>query len=192
MAAFLLLVPLGVFATLMLVTSAAISLFVAAGLSLAVVGFDVARGGSVKLLSAGSVLLFAAIGGYVAVIDDRWSGEAVRIAVDAGVLAIVLASLAIRAPFSLQYARERVDAETMRQPGFRRANYVITWAWAAAFMLMLLADILTVYAPRLPVWIGFALAFAARNAAVYFTRWYPQYRRAKYAADQNTPPSARS
>ena len=29
------------------------------------------------------------------------------------------------------------------------------------------------------------IAFAARNSAVYFTRWYPQYRKAKYG----TPPA---
>jgi len=32
-------------------------------------------------------------------------------------LAIALASLAIRLPFTLQYAREMVDAETERLPG---------------------------------------------------------------------------
>ncbi len=48
-------------------------------------------------------------------------------------LAISLLSLAIRRPFTLQYAREVVDAETAALPGFLKANYVITSAWAAAF-----------------------------------------------------------
>ena len=42
-------------------------------------------------------------------------------------------SIAIRFPFTLQYAREVVDAETAVLPGFIKANYIITWAWAAAF-----------------------------------------------------------
>ena len=29
---------------------------------------------------------------------------------------------------------------------------------------------------------GLAIAFAARNTALYFTKWYPQYQRAKFAA----------
>jgi hypothetical protein len=52
---------------------------------------------------------------------------------------------------------------------------------------MLLADSLMIYLPSLPLWIGLAIAFAARNGAVYFTRWYPKYRRAKYASP---PPAA--
>jgi len=96
-------------------------------------------------------------------------------------LAISLASLAIRQPFTLQYAREAVDAETASLPGFLKANYVITWAWSAAFLLMVMANVLMIYVPGLPLWSGIAIAFAARNTAVYFTRWYPKYRRDKQA-----------
>ena len=46
--------------------------------------------------------------------------------------------------------------------------------------MMLVADILMIYAPSLPLWVGVAIAFAARNGAAYFTKWYPQYRRATY------------
>ena len=42
---------------------------------------------------------------------------------------------------------------------------------------MLLADALIIYLPSLPVWVGAGMAFAARNGAVYFTKWYPQYPR---------------
>jgi hypothetical protein len=38
------------------------------------------------------------------------------------------------------------------------------------------------YVPGLPIWTSLAIAFAARNSAVYFTKWYPQYRKAKYGA----------
>jgi hypothetical protein len=34
--------------------------------------------------------------------------------------------------------------------------------------------------PNLPLWSGLLIAFAARNSAVYFTKWYPHYRKAKY------------
>lgn len=187
MATFLILAPFGTFALLTLIASSATSLFAAATLALGIVVWDVVRGGSVKMLPAGTVLLFAAIGCYVTLIDGNWSRSALHLAVDLGVLAIALLSLAIRSPFTLQYAREQVDAETMRLPGFLAANYVITWAWTFAFVLMLLADMLVIFVPGLPLWIGFAIAFAARNAALYFTRWYPQYRRAKYAAEQTAP-----
>ena len=46
---------------------------------------------------------------------------------------------------------------------------------------MVLANVLLIYLPGLPLWAGIAIAFAARNTAVYFTKWYPGYHRAKFA-----------
>ncbi|MGM4887853.1 hypothetical protein AB7813_10925 [Tardiphaga sp. 20_F10_N6_6] len=188
MASFLIIAPFGAFAILMMVSSVAISLFAAAALSLGIVVWDVIRGGSLKMLAAGSVLIFSALGCYITLVDGNWSTVAVRLAVDVGLLSIVLLSLAIRLPFTLQYAREMVDAETLKLPGFMKANYILTWAWAGAFVLMLVADMLIIYMPSLPLWIGFAVAFAARNSAVAFTKWYPQYRRAKYGAVKPAEP----
>ena len=36
------------------------------------------------------------------------------------------------------------------------------------------------YVPGLPIWSSIAIAFAARNSAIYFTKWYPEYRKIKY------------
>jgi len=182
MTIFLILAPYGAFATLMLVTSAAVSLFASAAICLIVIAYDILRGRSIKVLGAGSVILFAALGSYITLIDCNWSTSAVKLTVDAGVFAISLTSLAIRRPFTLQYAREMVDTETAKLPGFMKSNYIVTWAWTAAFLLMVMANVLMIYVPGLPFWSGLAIAFAARNTAVYFTRWYPQHRRAKFAA----------
>jgi hypothetical protein len=179
---FLTLAPYGAFATLMLVTSATTSLFAATSICVAVIAYDRLHGRSIKTLGAGSAILFALLGLYLALTDAAWSVSAVKLTVDSGMLAISLASLAIRFPFTLQYAREMVDAETAALPGFLRANYIITSAWSAAFLLMLMANVLMIYVPGLPLWSGIAIAFAARNTAVYFTKWYPEYRRTRFAA----------
>jgi hypothetical protein len=180
MTIFLILAPYGAFSMLMLLTSAVASLFASAAICLAVIGYDLIRGRSIKLLGAGSVILFGALGGYITLVDTGLSSSAVKLTVDARVLAISLSSLAMRRPFTLQYALEVVDAETAKLPGFMTANYIITWAWTAAFVLMMMANVLMMYVPGLPFWSGLAIVFAARNSAVYFTRWYPQHRRAKY------------
>ena len=185
MTIFLILAPFGSFALLMLVTSAEIALFASAAICLTVIGIDVARGRSVKMLGAGSVAVFSGIGAYVALIDPNLSHSAVKLAADVGVLAISLASLIIRKPFVLQYALEEVDAATAKLPGFMKATYIITWAWTGAFVLMIIGNMLTIYMPGLPLWSGLVVAFAARNSAAYFTTWYPQYRKAKYG----TPPA---
>ena len=126
MTIFLILAPFGSFALLMLVTSAEISLFAAAAICLAVIGIDLYRGRSIKLLGAGCVVVFAGLGAYVALLDPNLSHSAVKLTVDTGVLAVSLASLIIRKPFILQYALEAVDAETAKLPGFLKATYIIT------------------------------------------------------------------
>lgn len=185
MTIFLILAPFGSFALLMLVTTAEISLFAAAAICLAVIGIDLCRGRSIKILGAGSVILFSGLGAYVALIDPLLSGSTVKLSIDIGVLAISLISMTVRKPFVLQYALEEVDAETAEQPGFLKAVYLITWAWNVAFVLMIIGNVLTIYVPGLPLWSSLVTAFAARNSAAYFTTWYPQYRKAKYG----TPPA---
>jgi hypothetical protein len=179
---FLILAPYAAFTLLMLAGSPVASLLAAAAICLLVIGVDVFRGRSVKLLGAGSAILFASLGGCLTLIDPGLSPSALKLAVDCGMLAIALLSLAIRFPFTLQYAREVVDAQTADLPGFLTANYIITVVWALAFLLMLMANLLMIYLPGMPLWSGLAIAFAARNTALYFTRWYPRYRRAKFAS----------
>jgi hypothetical protein len=182
MTIFLILAPFGAFALLMLIASAPVSLFASAAICLAVIGYDLVRGRSIKMLGAGSVILFGALGCYVTLVDPGVSTAAIKLTIDAGVFAISLASIALRFPFTLQYAREAVDPETAGLPGFMKANYIITWAWTAAFLAMMAANVLMIYSPSLPLWSGLAIAFAARNSASYFTKWYPEYRKAKYGA----------
>src|SRR3954469_18710876 len=157
MTIFLILAPFASFAALMLVASVAASLFTGAAIAAAIIGYEVLRGRSVKMLAAGAVIMFSSLGCYICLIDGDWSATEVRLAVDIGTIAIALASIAIRTPFTLQYAREAVDAETMKLPGFLRVNYIISWAWIFAFVLMLIANLATIYVPSLPFWAGLGI-----------------------------------
>ena len=129
---------------------------------------------------------FASVIAWLHLIDPALSDKAVKVAVDGGILAISVGSMLARYPFTLQYALERVHPEIAAMPGFVRANYIITAVWTASMLLMLLANAAILYVPGLPIWIGLAVAFAARNSAIYFTRWYPSYRQLK----QGAPPPA--
>ena len=188
MVVFLILAPFAAFAGLTLIASPAVSLFGAAAVALATIAWDFSRGASIKILATGSAILFLALGLYLTFIDSSWSTPSVRLAVDSGVLVIALLSIMLRYPFTLQYAREVTDDETKKLPGFMRANYIITWAWTVAFLLMVIGNVLTMYIPGLPLWTGLAIALAARNSATLFTKWYPKYRMARLAR-QALPPS---
>lgn len=179
MTIFLILAPFGAFALLILVTSAPVSLFASAAICLAAIVYDLVGGRSIKMLSASCVVLFSALGCYT-LVDPGLSVSAVKLTIDTGIFAISLLSMAFRFPFTLQYALEAVDPETAKMPGFIKANYIITGAWSGAFLAMMIANVLMIYVPGLPLWSGLVIAFAARNSAVYFTKWYPAHRKAKY------------
>ena len=187
MTLFLILAPYGVYAALMLVTSATASLLTAGAVCVATIAFDTLRGRSLKILPAGTAIVFAGVIAWLHLIDPALSDKAVKVAVDGGILIISLGSLLLRYPFTLQYALERVHPEIAAMPGFLRSNYIITIVWSASMLLMLLTNAAILYVPGLPIWLGLAVAFAARNSAVYFTRWYPARLRQKYGAP---PPDA--
>lgn len=191
MTIFLILAPYGVYTGLMLLTSVTASVFAGAAVCLATVAVDVARGRSAKMLAVGSAILFAGIGLYLVFADGTLGTLAVKVSVDAGIFIISLGSMLIRRPFTLQYAIESVPAEIAAMPGFLRANYIITGAWTAATLLMMAANIVLLYVPGLPIWSSLAIAFAARNSALYFTKWYPEYRRIKYDAPHGALPRPR-
>lgn len=190
MTIFLILAPYGVYSFLMLMTSATVSVFAASAICLATIAIDVARGRSVKILAAGSALLFASLGLTLVLFDPKLGSLGVKLAVDIGIFVISLGSMLARRPFTLQYAMESVPAETAAMPGFLIANYIITGAWTVATLLMMAANIVLLYFPGLPVWLGLAVAFAARNSAIYFTKWYPEYRQIKYGAPAGALPEA--
>jgi hypothetical protein len=184
MTIFLILAPYGAFSSLMLLTSATPSLLAATFVCGGTIAFDTWRGRSVKILAAGSAVLFAAIAAYLNVIDPGVSDKAVKLTVDIGIFVISLGSMLVRYPFTTQYALESLPAEIAAMPGFMRANYIITSAWTAAALLMMLANAAILYVPGLPIWLGLAVAFAARNSAVFFTKWYSAHRRTRHAASR--------
>jgi hypothetical protein len=128
----------------------------------------------IKILEGGTFILFAGLTVYAfSVGGATWPIAAVRLCVDGGLLLIVLASIALRRPFTLQYARESATPAQWNNPAFIRANYIITAAWAAAFAVMVVADLILVYLPNLPHSIAIVATILALYSAMKFTTWYP-------------------
>ncbi len=138
-------------------------------------------GRSPKVLEIGTMILFGGLALYAVLVGPTWSIIGVRLRVDAGLLLIVLVSIAIRRPFTLQYAREQVGRELWETPEFIRTNYVISAVWASAFVVMVVADLVLLYAPGLPPRVGIIATILALLGAVKFTSWYPDRMRAPIA-----------
>jgi hypothetical protein len=131
-------------------------------------------GRHVKLLEVGSVLLFGGLAIGALVTGASWSVLEVRLKVDAGLLAIVVASLVFRRPFTMQYAKEQVSESAWRSARFLRTQMVLTAAWGTAFLLMVIADALMLYRPAIPLSVGVVVTVIALAGAFRFTNWYVQ------------------
>ena len=106
-----------------------------------------------KILEIGSVVLFGLLVAYTLLAAPRWTVATVRLAVDGGLLTIVLVSLGIGRPFTLQYARERVPEPIWALPVFFTTNRRITVVWAVAFAVHVAADAAAEYVPAVPLWL---------------------------------------
>lgn len=158
------------------------SLWIAAVVALLVTGWNWARSGSPKLLEIGSVVVFAVLAAFTAAVHRPWSLIAIRLAVDCGLLLIVLFSLAVDRPFTLQYARERAPKEVWSTPLFISINRRITWVWAAAFAALVAAHAAVVFVAGTPHWIDTVVTIAALLGAFRFTAQYPDTARRGAAA----------
>lgn len=147
----------------------------AAVVSAALLMRDWSRTRTVKVLETGTLILFAGLAAYAFLAGTTWSIVGVRLRVDAGLLLIVLVSLAVRRPFTLQYARQTVAPELWTTPRFVRTNYVITAIWAVAFAVMVAADLAMLKMPSLPISVGVGATVVAIAGAAYFTQWYPEH-----------------
>jgi hypothetical protein len=175
--------PFIAFAILTRVVGLGASLWVAAAIAAALAGRNIAAGRSLKILEIGTIALFGLLALCATLTQSSWSLPFVRVVVDAGLLAIVLFSIVIRQPFTLQYAREQTPPEVQASPHFLRVNIVISAVWALAFAIGFVADLAMIYAPGAPLWLDVAVIVASLVGAVRFTQWYPQKVRRSFLAN---------
>ena len=167
--------PFIVFFLLMRWATPLLALTGATAMSAILMGRMALRGGTIKILEIGSFILFAVLTLYTLVLHPDWSIAGVRLAVDGGLALIVLFSLAIRRPFTLQYARETVPEQYWTHPLFIRTNLVISAVWAVNFLISAGCDATAIFFPTVPVSALVALTVTAFVAAILFSAWYPAH-----------------
>ncbi|MFT4119544.1 hypothetical protein [Bradyrhizobium sp.] len=170
--------PFIAFAVLNHFLSPTAALTVAALVSFGLIGKELLSGHSAKMLEVGTCVLFGGLAAYAFLTNADWPIVGVKLAVDAGLFAIVLISLLIRRPFTIQYARETVPQELWASPQFFRTNQVITLVWLAAFAAIIAADLILLYLPDVPHKISVFLTIGALYGAYKFTMSYPETARA--------------
>jgi hypothetical protein len=159
----------------------------ALGLSVLTLWLTSRRGIGVYALDVLGVAFFAilAVVGLVATEGmitflELWSGEMTNI-----VLAVfVIATIIVRRPFTLPYAKKQAPEEYWSTPLFQKINYMISGVWAAAFTFSAAVGLFgdAVLHSSNNFWTGWVLQLGALFFAVAFTEFYPDYAGAKEAA----------
>jgi hypothetical protein len=169
----------------------------ALGLSLLTTWTASRRGIPVYALDVLGVTFFAilAVVGLVATHGmitflELWAGELTNIAL----ALFAIATIVVRRPFTLPYAKEQVSEEHWDTSLFLRINYLISAVWAAAFTFSAVVGLIgdAVLRDSNNFWTGWVLQLAALFFAVAYTEFYPDYAGAKEAAtrgEHETVPS---
>ncbi len=102
---------------------------------------------------------------------DRWSGEVSN----AMLVVVALGSIVLRAPFTIQYAREITPKENWDTPLFVHINYVLTWVWTVTFAITAIVGWYGDGPLNQPdnIWTNWIIQIALLIFAIRFTEWYP-------------------
>jgi hypothetical protein len=128
-----------------------------------------------KTLDASNTALFGVLALYRGFVQPSMSFGALLLAVDGGLLAIMIVSLILHEPITLQYAREQVSQDNWRTPSFLHINYMVTGAWVAALAIMTAADAASSLSTKVPQTLAVAAGLVALAAALTFSLRYPAY-----------------
>lgn len=88
---------------------------------------------------------------------------------------IALLSLAIRKPFTTQYAKEKTSADKWENPLFIQINFILAWVWGIIFIFCTLLSCLQLFIPTFPSLLNQVLSYAFVAFAIWFSSWFPEF-----------------
>jgi len=148
------------------------AIIVALAASIVAIVMERMSGRSFKILQIGTLAVFVVFATVAAFLDRAWLAHWIRLMSNAALTLIVLISILIGKPFTIQYARQSVPKEHWASAEFLRANYVITWVWFVAFVVNTAASGLNHLIPSINVLVNWIIAICPLLVAAKFTAWY--------------------
>lgn len=134
--------------------------------------WDISHNRALKILQTGTLVFFFLLALAVPVIGPRVVGQWADLLGSAALALIVLTSILIGKPFTLQYARETAPRERWDRPEFIRKNFVISWVWFGAFLFNLSVPVARRLSFSVPIILNWVLSICAFAVAMKFTHWY--------------------
>ena len=170
-------------------------------LSVLINGIALARHQPLMVLEAGTAVVFAVFVLMSLTLSDDFLERWLQPLGNAGLFLIVLISILIGKPFTLQYARKSTPRELWDEPGFVYVCWLLAWVWAAAMAFMTIVSLIPPIVDgdatvrdaddTLSVVCYWVLPFAALGLAMVFTSKYPDWF-VEASGDDGNDPTPRS
>ncbi|MDR7866922.1 MAG: hypothetical protein RIN56_08870 [Sporomusaceae bacterium] len=133
------------------------------------------------LMAWGTLLFFAFCLVTVVLMTNMWVIHHLGVLANGKLTLMTWLSMLVKRPFTLAYAREKVDPQYWYHPQFLRVNYIITGAWAVAFSFNLLNSVAALYGIDMTWWEHELIDNGATLAAIWITMHYSKPRPAVQA-----------
>jgi hypothetical protein len=123
----------------------------------------------------------------VAVFENMWTAKYMGILANGALAVSSWITIALKKPFTLDYAREHTDPALWENPIFIRTNVDITSIWAGAFTVNTVLAWGKMEQYLLPEWGYEVVSYVFLVGAVAFSTWYPNHIRRRREQGESEP-----
>jgi len=121
------------------------------------------------------ILFFAYAIVAVVFLNDMWAVRHMGVLANGALATGVWAGIAMKRPFTLEYAREHTDPSLWENPVFLNTNYILTVMWAVVFTINASLAWQRSSRPAIPGWAYETISYTLLVSAMFVSTWYPQY-----------------
>ncbi len=123
------------------------------------------------------LLFFSSATVAVALLDNAWTARHMGVLASSALATGAWITIAIRKPFTLDYALEHTDPSLWNSPVFIRTNMILTAVWASVFTLNAVLALGKMEHFVLPE-VGYeVISYTFLIGTAVFTTWYPGHLR---------------
>ncbi|MBA2649610.1 MAG: hypothetical protein H0U75_08485 [Legionella sp.] len=127
------------------------------------------------VLSWGTLIFFFFMMVGVVGLKNKWVIQYASLISNGGLSLIVLISLLIGKPFTIQYAKESVPKEKWQHPLFIRINYLLSGFWLIMFLCGFGVAFIHTRHPKISDWIIIILSYLPILFSIWVSQWFPKW-----------------
>lgn len=134
------------------------------------------------ILCWGTFLFFIFMLVFVVFLHNSWVAKHTGVFANGTLAVVAWFSLLIGAPFTQQYAKEKVDKKYWNTMPFIRTNQHLTTLWGTIFLFCLLLSVLQLYFPTVHTWKYEVASDGLTIIGNWITTWFPEWNKKRLAS----------